>query len=77
MTEFQFYQVFESLKNNAFRNLSTASQPGLFWPKFYYSWFYLDEKIQYNILCLRQKLGKKIDKKEIEEFNEIRQVCNI
>ena len=70
-SNFAFYSYFENEKNNLFRQLSTASQSNLFWPKFYYSWFYVDERHLYNILNLRQKLGSKIEDKEISEYNEI------
>ncbi len=73
-SSYKFYVHYENLKNNIFRQLSTAQQSGLFWPKFFYSWFYVDERHTYNIFNLRQKLGPKIDDKELEEFNRINQV---
>jgi len=70
-SSYAFYTFFESEKNNLYRQLSTASQYSLIWPKFFYSWFFVDERHYYNILNLRQKLGPKIDTKEIAEYNEI------
>jgi hypothetical protein len=63
----------ENLKNSLYRQLSSARQSGLFWPKFYYSWFYADEKTLYNMLNLRQKLGLKITEKEINSYNKMRE----
>lgn len=70
-SNYAFYKYFENLKNNVYRQLSTASQYNIIWPRFYYSWFFVDERHYYNILNLRQKLGPNIDDKEIAEFNEI------
>lgn len=59
--------------NSLYRQLNLASQPTfMFWPKFYYSWFFTEEKTLYNILALRQKLGPKISDNEINEYNQIR-----
>lgn len=69
---YRFYMHLEDLKNSLYRQLSGARQSSLFWPKFYYSWFYADEKTLYNMLNLRQKLGKEITEKEIESYNKIR-----
>ena len=69
---YQFYMHIEDLKNSLYRQLSGARQSNLFWPKFYYSWFYADEKTLYNMLNLRQKLGKEITDKEIASYNTIR-----
>lgn len=70
-SNYSFYVYFENQKNNIYRQLSTASQPGLMWPRFLYSWFFVDERHYYNILSLRQKLGPTIHQKEIDEFNHI------
>ncbi len=59
----------ENLKNSLYRQLSGARQTGLFWPKFYYSWFYADEKILYNILDKRQRLGANITDSEFSSYN--------
>lgn len=69
---YAFYLHMENLKNSLYRQLSSAKRSGLFWPKFYYSWFYADEKTLYNILNFRQKLGTKISETEINAYNEIR-----
>lgn len=70
--EYAFYSYFENKKNNLYRELSGARKSSLFWPKFYYSWFYSDEKTHYNILNLRQKLGSEIKNDEINAYNSIR-----
>jgi hypothetical protein len=62
----------ENLKNSLYRQLSGARQKCLSWPRFYYSWFYTEEKILYNILNLRQKLGTEISDNEISTYNEMR-----
>lgn len=67
-----FYLHMENLKNSLYRQLSGARQSGLFWPKFYYSWFYADERTLYNMLNLRQKLGLEITNDEIKAYNKIR-----
>jgi hypothetical protein len=59
----------ENKKNKLYRQLSNAR---IGYTRFYYSWFYTDEKTRYNILNLRQKLGRVIIDKEFEEFNKIR-----
>jgi len=70
---YSFYVFNENQKNSLFRQLSRASQPsGVFWPRFYYSWFYADEKTLYNILSVRQKLGPTLEESEISEYNAIR-----
>ncbi len=71
-SNYQFYLHIEDLKNSLYRQLSGARQSNLFWPKFYYSWFYSNEKTLYNILNLRQKLGTEISDKEIDSYNKIR-----
>lgn len=73
---YAFYLHIEDLKNSVFRQLYSASRPGLFWPRFYYSWFYADEKTYYNMLNLRQRLGVEINNDEITQYNKIR-VYNI
>jgi len=70
---FPFYVHNDNEINSVYRQLNRASQPTfMFWPKFYYSWFFTEEKTLYNILSLRQKLGPKIDDSEICEYNKIR-----
>ncbi len=69
---YAFYLHFENLKNSLYRQLSGARQSSIFWPKFYYSWFYTDEKVLYNILNLRQKLGLEITDNEISTYNKLR-----
>ena len=49
-SNYAFYSFFENQKNNVFRQLSTASQYSILWPKFYYSWFFVDERHFYNML---------------------------
>lgn len=68
-SNYTFYLHMENLKNSLYRQLSGARQYSLFWPKFYYTWFYTDEKILYNILNLRQKLGVEITDEEISSYN--------
>lgn len=69
---YNFYLYMDDLKNTLYRQHSSARQSGLFWPKFYYNWFYADERSLYNILSLRQKLGTQISNGEIESYNLIR-----
>lgn len=69
---YAFYLHLENLKNSMYRQLSGARQSSLFWPKFYYSWFYADEKVLYNTLNLRQKLGLEITEGEITTYNKLR-----
>ncbi len=69
---YAFYLHMENLKNSLYRQLSGARQSGIFWPKFYYSWFYADEKTLYNIVNLRQKLGVNISEQEITSYNKSR-----
>ena len=71
-SNYLFYQHMENLKNSLYRQLSGARNSSLFWPKFYYSWFYADEKILYNILNLRQRLGVQITDCEISTYNKLR-----
>ncbi len=71
-SNYTFYLHMENLKNSLYRQLSGARQKCLFWPRFYYSWFYTEEKILYNILSLRQKLGTEIADNEISTYNEMR-----
>ncbi len=67
--DYAFYILMENNKNSLYRQL-TNSRVG--YTKFYYHWFYTDEKVRYNLFNLRQKLGKIITKKEFDEFNKIR-----
>jgi hypothetical protein len=70
---FSFYVHNDNQLNSLYRQLNLASKPTfMFWPKFYYSWFYTDEKTLFNILTLRQKIGPTIDNEEISEYNKIR-----
>lgn len=69
---YAFYLYLEDLKNKSFRQLSSAKMTGLFWPKFYYSWFYANERSYYDLLDLRQKIGKNVTQAEINSYNEIR-----
>jgi hypothetical protein len=71
-SNYAFYLHIENLKNSLYRQLSGARQSNIFWPKFYYSWFYSDEKVLYNILNLRQKLGLEINDSEISAYNKLR-----
>ena len=71
-SNYTFYLHIENLKNSLYRQLSGARQYSLFWPKFYYTWFYTEEKILYNILNLRQKLGLVITDEEISLYNHQR-----
>jgi len=69
---YSFYLHFEHLKNSLYRQLSNARKTKLFIPNYYYNWFYVAERQEYNNLCKRQQLGLSISDKEIEEFNEIK-----
>lgn len=69
---YSFYLHFEHLKNSLYRQLSNARKSKLFLPDFYYNWFYVAERQEYNNLCKRQQLGLTISDKEVEEFNEIK-----
>lgn len=69
---YSFYLHMENLKNSMYRQLSSARKSGLAWPKFYYNWFYANEKTYYNILNLRQKLGLEINEEEINSYNILR-----
>ena len=75
-SNYNFYLHIENLKNSLYRQLSSARQSSLFWPKFYYSWFYADEKTLFNILNLRQKLGLEITENEITTYNHMRVILN-
>ena len=69
---FQFYAYIDTLKNTVHRHLSSAATSNIFWPKFYFSWFYTDERSLYNVLCLKQRLGPSIDKKDLDSYNLMR-----
>merc|ERR1711908_28004 len=45
----------------------------MFFPRFYYSWFYVDERTLYNITCLKQRLGPNINQKDVDAYNQMRQ----
>ena len=70
---YSFYSYFENMKNRLYRQVSGARPSGLFWPKYYYYWFYSEEKILYNTLVKRQKLGIKISDEEVDQYNKIRE----
>ncbi len=69
---YSFYLHFENLKNSLYRQLSNARKSKLLIPNFYYNWFYVAERQEYNNLYKRQQLGLSISDKEIDEFNEIK-----
>ena len=69
---FKFFSRIDIMKNTLYRQLSAAEASSLFWPKFYYSWFYVDERTLYNIVTLRQRLGSKIEDRDIEAYNQMR-----
>jgi hypothetical protein len=69
---YAFYLHLENNKNSLYRQLSSARQSSIFWPKFFYSWLYADEKLLYNVLNLRQRIGPEITKSEVESYNQIR-----
>lgn len=69
---YHYYAYIDSLKNMIHRHLSSAATKGIFWPKFYYSWFYTDERTLFNILTLKQKLGPSIDQQDVDSYNLIR-----
>jgi len=71
-SNYTYYAYLDSLKNMVHRHLTSASTKGLFWPKFYYSWFYTDERSLYNILKLKQRLGPSVDSKDIQTYNLMR-----
>lgn len=67
--DYAFYVLLENRKNKLYRQLSNARHG---FTKFYYSWFYTDEKLKYNVLNMRQKLGREILPTEFDEYNKIR-----
>jgi hypothetical protein len=67
--DYAFYVLYENKKNKLYRQLTNARHG---FTKFYYSWFYTNEKIKYNVLNMRQKLGREILPNEFDEFNKIR-----
>ena len=67
--DYAFYAFMENKKNKLYRILTNARHG---YTRFYYSWFYTDEKLKYNVLNLRQKLGREITPEEFDEFNKIR-----
>ena len=69
---YNFYVHFENLKNSLYRQLSNARQGHLLIPNFYYNWFYVQEKQEYNNLIKRQKIGINIEDKEVHEYNRIK-----
>jgi hypothetical protein len=69
---YKFYVHFENLKNSLYRQLSNARKSHLFIPNFYYNWFYVQEKQEYNNLIKRQRIGITIEDKEIHEYNQIK-----
>lgn len=71
-SNYSYYAYIDSLKNMVHRHLTSASTKGLFWPKFYYSWFYTDERTLFNILSLKLKLGPSIDTNDIKTYNLMR-----
>jgi hypothetical protein len=71
-SQYKLYAKLEDMKNSVYRQLSSARQSGVFWPKFYYAWFYSDEKTLYNILNFKQKLGTTINDVEVDSYNKIR-----
>lgn len=69
---YSFYAHFENIKNDLYRELSAARTSKLFIPNYYYNWFYVPEKLQYNLLTKRQELGVNISDSEVKEYNQIR-----
>lgn len=67
--DYALFLHFENIKNTLYRRLSGGRYN---YPNYFYSWFNTDEKNYYNILTLRQKLGKEISDEEIESYNKIR-----
>lgn len=70
--KYSFYQYMDFLKNTLHRQLSSAEQSSFYFPRFYYSWFYVDERTLYNITCLKQRLGPNINQKDIDAYNHMR-----
>ena len=66
---YALYLHFENLKNSLYRQMYGARN-GYF--KIIYSWFYTNERTQFNLLTLRQKLGTDINDDEINQYNTIR-----
>ncbi len=69
---YSYYAYMDNLKNILYRNLTSAATNRIFWPKFYYSWFYSDERTLYNIVSLKQKLGPSIEQVELDAYNLMR-----
>ena len=75
--KFTYYYYMDILKNTLHRHLSAAESSGLFWPKFYSSWFYVDERTLYNVSSLKQRLGPNIDQSDIDAYNHMRVIKKI
>lgn len=71
-SNFRFYSYVDDLKNTLHRQLTSASTASIFWPKFYFSWFYTDEKTIYNILNLKQRLGENVTQSDLDSYNLMR-----
>lgn len=71
-SNYSFYVHYENLKNDLYRELSGARINKFFIPNYYYNWFYVPEKLKYNLLVKRQELGLNISDAEVNEYNEVR-----
>lgn len=71
--KYSFYTHFENLKNDLYRELSGARASKLLIPNYFYNWFYVSEKLQYNLYVKRQELGINISESEVNEYNQIRE----
>lgn len=71
-SNYSFYSHFEYLKNALYRQLSNARHQSMFLPSFYYAWFYTNERVSYNNLVKRQKLGLRITDEEVNDYNTSR-----
>lgn len=69
---FAYYTYLDNLKNTLHRHLSSAATSRILWPRFFYSWFYTEERTLYNILCLKQRLGTTIDQHVFDTYNLMR-----
>jgi hypothetical protein len=74
--DFNYYHYMDVLKNTLHRHLSSAKSSSIFFPRFYYSWFYVDERTLYNIACLKQRLGPNIDQNDLDAYNQMRVIYN-
>ena len=70
--KFLYYHYMDIIKNTLHRHLSVGLEYKAFFPRFYYSWFFVDERTLYNIATLKQRLGPNIDQKDVDAYNHMR-----